>query len=116
MNDRQLKQKAASGFAYRFAERALAKAISFVIQLLLARLLMPEEYGLIALVTVVITICDVFVTYGFGNALIVNKDSDQLDFSTCFFFCYMTFSNVVKKCCFTMVNMPHNCYNWWTWY
>lgn len=87
MNDRQLKQKAASGFAYRFAERALAKAISFVIQLLLARLLMPEEYGLIALVTVVITICDVFVTYGFGNALIVNKDSDQLDFSTCFFFC-----------------------------
>ena len=87
MNEQQLKSKAASGFAYRFAERALAKGISFVLQLLLARLLMPEEYGLIALVTVVITICDVFVTYGFGNALIVNKDSDQLDFSTCFFFC-----------------------------
>ena len=87
MNEKQLKNKAASGFAYRFAERALARGISFVLQLLLARLLMPEEYGLIALVTVVITICDVFVTYGFGNALIVNKDSDQLDFSTCFYFC-----------------------------
>ncbi len=87
MNNQQLKRKAASGFAYRFAERALAKSISFVIQLLLARLLLPEEYGLIALVTVVITICDVFVTYGFGNALVVNKDSDQLDFSTCFYFC-----------------------------
>ena len=42
-----LKKKAASGFAYRFAERALAKGINFFIQLLLARLLMPEEYGLI---------------------------------------------------------------------
>ena len=87
MNNREIKKKAASGFAYRFAERALAKGISFVLQLLLARLLLPEEYGLIALVTVLITICDVFVTYGFGNSLIVNKDSDQLDFSTCFYFC-----------------------------
>ena len=87
MDNQQLKRKAASGFIYRFAERALAKSISFVVQLLLARLLMPEEYGLIALVTVVITICDVFVTYGFGNSLVVNKESDQLDFSTCFFFC-----------------------------
>lgn len=87
MNDQQLKKKAASGFVYRFAERALAKGISFVLQLFLARLLLPEEYGLVALVTVVITICDVFVTYGFGNSLIVNKDSDQLDFSTCFYFC-----------------------------
>lgn len=82
-----LKKKAASGFAYRFAERALAKGINFFIQLLLARLLMPEEYGLIALVAVVIAICDVFVTFGFGNALVVNKNSDQLDFSTCFYFC-----------------------------
>ena len=87
MDNQQLKRKAASGFIYRFAERALAKSIGFVVQLLLARLLMPEEYGLIALVTVVITICDVFVTYGFGNSLVVNKESDQLDFSTCFYFC-----------------------------
>ncbi|MBR4673568.1 MAG: lipopolysaccharide biosynthesis protein [Victivallales bacterium] len=87
MDNQQLKKKAATGFAYRFAERALAKTISFGIQLLLARLLLPEQYGLIALVAIVITICDVFVTYGFGNALIVNKDSDQLDFSTCFYFC-----------------------------
>ena len=70
MNDQTLKKKAASGFAYRFAERVLARGISFVLQLILARLLMPEEYGLVALVTVLITICDVFVTYGFGNALV----------------------------------------------
>ncbi len=87
MNQQEIKKKAASGFVFRFAERALAKGISFVLQLLLARLLMPEEYGLIALVTVLITICDVFVTYGFGNSLVVNKDSDSIDFSTCFYFC-----------------------------
>lgn len=87
MNDQTLKKKAASGFAYRFAERVLARGISFVLQLILARLLMPEEYGLVALVTVLITICDVFVTYGFGNALVANKNSDSLDFSTCFYFC-----------------------------
>lgn len=84
---KDLKKKTASGLAYRFAERGLAKGISFLLQLLLARLLLPEEYGIIALVTVIITICDVFVTYGFGNALIVNKNSDELDFSTCFYFC-----------------------------
>ena len=87
MNDQTLKKKAASGFAYRFAERVLARGISFVLQLILARLLMPEEYGLVALVTVLITICDVFVTYGFGNALVANKNSDSLDFSTCFYDC-----------------------------
>ena len=86
MNEGELKKKAASGFVYRFAERVLAKGISFLLQLLLARLLLPEEYGLIALVTMLITICDVFVTYGFGNSLVVNKDSDKLDFSTCFYF------------------------------
>ena len=83
---KDLKQKTASGFAYKFAERAGAQGLNFIISLLLARLLLPEEYGVIALVTVFITICDVFVTYGFGNSLIANKDSDQTDFSTCFYF------------------------------
>ena len=84
MND--IKKKAASGFAYKFAERAGAQGINFIIQLVLARLLMPGEYGAVALVTVFITVCDVFVTYGFGNSLVVNHKSDQLDFSTCFYF------------------------------
>ena len=86
MKEGEIKKKTVSGFAYKFAERAGAQGINFLISIILARILMPSEYGIIALVTVFITICDVFVTYGFGNSLIVNKDSDQLDFSTCFFF------------------------------
>lgn len=81
-----LKQKTLSGFVYKFAERGAAQGINFIVQIILARLLMPEEFGTIALLNVLMTILDVFVTYGFGNSLVVNKKSDDLDFSTCFFF------------------------------
>ena len=81
-----LKKKTATGFAYKFAERVGAQGIGFCVQLLLARLLMPEDYGVVALVTVFIVLLDVFVIYGFGSALVANKNSDHLDFSTCFYF------------------------------
>lgn len=83
---KNLKQKTLSGFIYKFAERGAAQGISFVVQIILARILMPEEFGTVALLTVLMTVLDVFVTYGFGNSLVVNKKSDDLDFSTCFFF------------------------------
>ena len=81
-----LKQKTFTGFIYKFAERGASQGISFIVQIILARILMPEEFGTIALLTVLMTILDVFVTYGFGNSLVVNKESDDLDFSTCFYF------------------------------
>jgi len=83
---KDLKQKTLSGFFYKFAERGASQGISFIVQIILARILMPEEFGIIALLTVLMTILDVFVTYGFGNSLVVNKKSDDLDFSTCFHF------------------------------
>lgn len=83
---KDLKQKTLSGFIYKFAERGAAQGISFVVQIILARILMPEEFGTVALLTVFMLILDVFVTYGFGNSLVVNKKSDDLDFSTCFYF------------------------------
>lgn len=82
----ELKQKTLSGFIYQFAERGASQGISFFVQIILARLLLPEEFGTIALLTVLMTMLDVFVTYGFGNSLVVNKKSDDLDFSTCFYF------------------------------
>ena len=81
-----LKKKTVSGFIYKFLERVGAQGVSFIVSIVLARILLPEEYGMIALVTIFIAFLDVFVTYGFGNSLIVNKKSDNLDFSTCFFF------------------------------
>lgn len=83
---KNLHKKTASGFIYSVLERAGAQGVNFILSLLLARILSPDEYGTIALVAVFITLCDVFVTYGFGNSLVANKESDQVDFSTCFYF------------------------------
>lgn len=80
-----LKQKTLTGFIFKFGERGASLAVSFIVQIILARILMPEEFGIIALLTVFMTILDVFATYGFGNSLIVNKNSDDIDFSTCFY-------------------------------
>lgn len=75
-----------SGFFWRFAERCGAQGISFIVSMFLARLLEPEYYGTIALITVFISILQVFVDSGLGNALIQKKEADDLDFSTVFYF------------------------------
>lgn len=75
-----------SSFFWRFAERCGAQGVKLIVELVLARILLPEDYGLIALVTVFIQILNVFVDSGLGNALIQEKDADDLDFSTVFYF------------------------------
>lgn len=75
-----------ANFFWRFAERCGAQGVSFIVSIILARLLAPEVYGTIALVTVFTTILNVFVNSGLGSALIQKKDADDLDFSTVFFF------------------------------
>lgn len=75
-----------SNFLWRLAERFGAQGVAFVVSIVLARLLAPEAYGTIALVTVFTQILNVFIDSGFGNALIQKKDADDLDFSTVFYF------------------------------
>ena len=81
-----LKQKTISGFFFKLMERGASQLVSFAVQIILARILVPEEFGTVALLNVMMLVLSVFVTYGFGNSLIVNKDSDNLDFSTCLYF------------------------------
>jgi len=73
-------------FLWRFAERVGAQGVKLIVEIILARLLLPDDYGLVALITVFITILNVFVDSGLGNALIQKKDADELDFSTVFWF------------------------------
>lgn len=75
-----------SNFLWRFLERCGSQGVSFIVSIVLARLIEPEAYGTIALVTVFTTILQVFVDSGMGNALIQKKETDDLDFSTVFFF------------------------------
>lgn len=84
MNDQR--KKIFSGLLWRFAERAGAQGVKLLVEIILARLLLPDDYGLIALVTVFIHILNVFVDSGLGNALIQKKDADDADFSTVFWF------------------------------
>lgn len=78
--------KVVSNFIWRFAERCGAQLVQFIVSIVLARLLAPEVYGTIALITVITTILNVFVDSGMGSALIQKKDADSVDFSTVFYF------------------------------
>lgn len=79
------KAKVFTNLIWRFAERVGAQLVTFIVSLVLARILVPEDYGTIALITIFTTIIQVFVDSGLGNALIQKKDSDDLDFSTVFY-------------------------------
>ena len=78
--------KVTTNLIWRLMERFGAQLVTFVVSIILARILDPVVYGTIALVTVFTTVLQVFVDSGFGNALIQKKDSDDLDFSTVFYF------------------------------
>lgn len=85
MSDYDTKKKVFSGLFWKFGERITAQIISLVVSVILARMLSPSDYGAVALVMVFITIANVFVSNGFGSALIQKKDADNLDFSSVFF-------------------------------
>lgn len=86
MENENLKEKVMSNFIWRLGERYFAQIVQFIVSIVLARILMPEVYGTVALITVFITILQVFIDSGLGNALIQKKDADDVDFSTVFYF------------------------------
>ena len=93
-----------SNFIWRFAERVGAQLVAFIVSIVLARILDPQAYGTVALITVITTILQVFVDSGLGNALIQKKDADNLDFSTVFF-TNLIFCSFIYVCLF--LASPH---------
>lgn len=80
------RNKVVSSFLWRLMERVGAQVVSFVVSIVLARILDPDVYGTVALITLFTTIMQVFVDSGLGNALIQKKRADDVDFSTVFYF------------------------------
>lgn len=74
-----------SSLLWKLMERAGTQGIQLITQILLARLLAPNDYGVISLITIFITIANVFVQNSFGIALIQKKKADDGDFSSVFF-------------------------------
>ena len=86
MAEQSLKDKTVKGTFWSAADTFLAQGVSFVVGIVLARLLTPEEYGLIGIVTIFTTVMLGVVDSGFSNALIRKKDVSNEDYNTLFIF------------------------------
>lgn len=78
------KRKIISSLFWKFFERAGTQLIQFGVTIALARILVPEDFGLVALIAIFINVASVFVQSGLNTALIQKKDADELDFSSVF--------------------------------
>lgn len=81
-----LRKEATSGLVWTFAQQFGNQIIGFVVSLILARLLLPEEFGLIGMISVFIAIGTSLVNSGLTQSIIRGKDLDQEDYSTVFYF------------------------------
>jgi len=80
-----LGHKAAQGAVWASIDRFANMALQFVVNLILARLLLPSDYGAIGVLTIFITVSQTLIDGGFGSALIQKKDPTQTDYSTIFY-------------------------------
>jgi O-antigen/teichoic acid export membrane protein len=80
-----IKKTVVSSLAWKLLERIGTQGIQFAVQILLARILSPENYGTIALISIFIAIANVFIQSGFSTALIQKKDTSEEDFSSVFY-------------------------------
>ena len=83
------KKKVTSNLLWKLLEKFGAQGVTLIVSIILARLLDPVVYGTIAIVTVITTLLQVFIDSGLGVSLIQKKDSDDLDFSTVFYFNFL---------------------------
>lgn len=81
-------KKVVSGLLWTFGERIGAQLVTTLVSIILARVLAPEAYGIISIVMVFITFCNVFVSNGFGAAIVRKKEVDELDLNTTFVFSF----------------------------
>lgn len=80
-----LKDKVLRGLFWKISERLGVQGVQFFIQVLLARLLLPEDFGNVAIINVFILIANVLIQYGFSMALIQKKNADKVDYSSTLF-------------------------------
>lgn len=73
-------------FFWKLGERFLTQGISILVTVILARILSPKEYGIVAICMISINFFNIFIDGGLGQALIQKKQSDSVDFNTVFFF------------------------------
>ncbi len=78
-----------NAYVWKYFERLGTQLVQFVLQIILARLLMPSDYGLVAIISIFILIAEVLVQSGLNAALIQKKNVDTLDINTVFWFSFI---------------------------
>ena len=86
MSQESLKNKTIKGVGWSAIDNVAGYAVTFVVGIILARLLSPEDYGLLGLIAIFTAICKCFINAGFGSALIRKKDATEDDYNTVFIF------------------------------
>lgn len=86
MAEQGLKDKAVKGIFWSATDAILGKGVTFLVGIVLARLLSPEEHGLIGIVTIFTTVLLGIVDSGFSNSLIRKREVDDNDYNTLFLF------------------------------
>ena len=81
-----LKERAVKGILWSGIERFSTAGVNFIIGLIIARLLSPKEYGIIAMLSIFMAISQSVIDSGFSNALIRKQDRKEIDYSTAFMF------------------------------
>ncbi len=81
-----LKKETVKGVAWSAVEKFSTGGVLFLANIILARILTPEDFGLLAVITIFVQIAQTLIDSGFSNALIQKKDRNQTDYSTVFFF------------------------------
>ena len=81
-----LKKDTLNALFWSFTERFGTQVIQFIFSIIMARLLMPEEFGLIAMLSIFVAMGNTFVNSGFGQALIQKQDSNHIDECSIFYF------------------------------
>ena len=85
IGENELKRKSKTGIIWKLFEKSSIQVASMVIQIILARILLPEDYGIIAYLTIFIALSDTFIKQGLTTALIREKNTDDRDFSSVFY-------------------------------
>jgi O-antigen/teichoic acid export membrane protein len=85
-NSANLKKRTITGMFWSFSDLIANQGINILFQILLARLLLPRDFGIIAMIYVFISVSEAIVDSSFGYALIREPNANQTDYSTVFYF------------------------------
>lgn len=85
MTDSNIKNKTVTGFFWQLSQKVLCQVVSFGISVVLARLLLPSDYGVIAICSMFLVLTSIFIGGGLGTALVQKKNADDIDFCTVFY-------------------------------